>query len=284
MEGREKEGLGERGSTTFLFSALPGDLKTPPNGSFGLFGAFGHSGRARLRRVLSLLVADARGGRGRCCLLRPGAAAGLRDAEAAAAILWGGLKLRKRLLHLVVPAAATFPARVRRRRGLRLPSSRHRAGVKSSGKLLPARSAGVGGRGDGPASLPSCSQPTHPLPPVAADPGPDPTASPGPQRRRPNRAARPRSRSSLGQFFCRPPPLNVLASGPGGGGAVAGLSANGDAVPASAGADRQRWGAEPRGARARQKGRPQRPANTSTPRTAAGWTGLKASCEFSDRA
>lgn len=190
--GERKRGWEKKGSTTFLFFALPGDLKTPPNGSFGLFGAFEESGRARLRRVLRLLVADARGGRGRSGLLRPGAAAGLRDAEAAAAaaILWGGLKLRKRLLHLVVSAAATFPARVRRRRGLRLPSSRHRAGVRSSGKLLPARSAGVGGRGDGPASPPSCSQPTHPLPPVAAGPGPDPAASRGPQSWRPNRAAR----------------------------------------------------------------------------------------------
>lgn len=210
MEGREKEGLGERGSTTFLFSALPGDLKTPPNGSFGLFGAFGQSGRARLRRVLSLFVADARGGRGRCGLLRPGAAAGLRDAEAAAAILWGGLKLRKRLLHLVVSAAATFPARVRRRRGLRLPSSRHRAGVRSSGKLLPARSAGVGGRGDGPASLPSCSQPTHPLPPVAASPGPDPAVSPGPRSWHPNRAARPQ-KPLLAQAVLLPAPATQRA-------------------------------------------------------------------------
>lgn len=190
--GERKRGWGGGGSTTFLFSALPGDLKTPPNGSFGLFGAFEESGRARLRRVLRLLVADARGGRGRSGFLRPGAAAGLRDAEAAAAaILWGGLKLRKRLLHLVVSAAATFPARVRRRGGLRLPSSRHRAGVRSSGKLLPSRSAGVGGRGGGPASPPSCSQPTHPLPPVAAGRGPDPAASRGPQSWRPNPAARP---------------------------------------------------------------------------------------------
>ena len=147
MEGREKEGLGKRGSTTFLFSALPGDLKTPPNGSFGLFGAFGQCSRARLRGVLRLLVAEARGGLGSRGLLRPGAAAGLRDAEAAA-ILWGGLKLRKRLLHLVVSAAAaTFPVRVRRRRDLRLRSSRHLAGVRSSGKLRPTRSTGVGGRG-----------------------------------------------------------------------------------------------------------------------------------------
>lgn len=87
MEGREKEGLGKRGGTTFLFSALPGDLKNPPNGSFGLFGAFEESGRARLRRVLRLLLANARGGLSRRGLLRPGAAAGLRDAEAAAAIL-----------------------------------------------------------------------------------------------------------------------------------------------------------------------------------------------------
>lgn len=272
MEGREKEGLGKRGSTTFLFSALPGDLKTPPNGSFGLFGAFEESGCARLRRVLRLLVADARGGRGRSGLLRPGAAAGLRDAEAAAAaaaILWGGLKLRKRLLHLVVSAAATFPARIRRRRGLRLPSSRHRAGVRSSGKLLPARSAGVGGRGGGPASPPSCSQPTHPLPPVAASRGPGPAASRRPKAGAPTVPPGPKCRSSLGQFFCRPPPLNVLASGPGGGGLAAGRCANEGAAPASASADRRRRGAEPRGARARQKGRRQRPANTSTPRTAS---------------
>lgn len=178
MEGREKEGLGKRGSTTFLFSALPGDLKTPPNGSFGLFGAFGQCSRARLRGVLKLLVAEARGGLGSRGLLRPGAAAGLRDAEAAA-ILWGGLKLRKRLLHLVV-SAATFPVRVRRRRDLHLRSSRHRAGVRSSGKLRPTRSTGVGGRGGGPASPPSCSQPTDPLPPVAAGRYPRPAASQGP--------------------------------------------------------------------------------------------------------
>lgn len=185
----EREGLGKRGSTTFLFSALPGDLKTPPNRSFGLFGAFGQSGRARLRGVLRLLVAEARGGLSSRALLRPGAAAGLRDADAAA-ILWGGLKLRKRLLHLVVSAAATtFPARVRRRRGLRLRCSRHPAGVRSSGNLLSTRSTGVGGRGGGPASPPSCSQPTHPLPPVAAGRNPGPAASQGPRSGRPNRAA-----------------------------------------------------------------------------------------------
>ena len=75
----------------------------------------------------------------------------------------------------------------------------------------------------------------------------------------------PGSRSSLGQFFSRPPPLNVLASGPGGGVALTERSANEDAAPASAGADRRRQGAESRSARARQKGRPQRPTSTSTP-------------------
>ena len=177
--------MGKRGSTTFLFSALPGDLKTPPNGSFGLFGAFGQSGRARLTGVLRLLVAETRGGLGSRGLLRPGAAAGLRDADAAA-ILWGGLKLRKRLLHLVVSAAAaTFPARVRRRRGLRLRSSRHRAGVRSAGKLLPIRSTGVGGRGGGPASPPSCSQPTHPLPPRGRWPLSRPSSLSGAPKRAP---------------------------------------------------------------------------------------------------
>lgn len=157
MEGRER-GLRRRGGTTFLFSALPGDLKTPPKRPFRLFGASEQGGRARLRGVLRLLVAEALGGLGPRGLLRPSAAAGLSDVEAAAAaILWGGLKLRKRLLHLVVSAAATFTARIRRLRGLRLHSSRHRAGVRSSGKLLPTRSTGVGGRGGGPASPPNCS-------------------------------------------------------------------------------------------------------------------------------
>lgn len=94
----------------------------------------------------------------------------------------------------------------------------------------------------------------------------------------------PKSRSSLGQFFCRPPPLNVLASGPGWGGAISERSTNGGAAPASAGADRQRRGVEPRGAGARQKGRPQRLESTSTPRPAAGWMGLRTSCEFPEHA
>lgn len=37
----ERGGVGEGESTTFLFSVLPGDLKTPPKGFLGLFGAFG---------------------------------------------------------------------------------------------------------------------------------------------------------------------------------------------------------------------------------------------------
>lgn len=163
--GKRKRGWGEGGGTTFLFSALPGDLKTPPNRPFGLFGAFGQSGRARLRGVLRLLVTEALGSLGPRGLLRPGAASGLRDAEAAAgaaAILWGRLKLRKRLLHLVVSYAATFPARVRRRRVLRLRSSCHRAGVRSSGKLLPTRSTGVGGRGGLAAELLSAHPPPSP--------------------------------------------------------------------------------------------------------------------------
>lgn len=212
MEGREKEGLGKRGSTTFLFSALPGDLKTPPNGSFGLFGAFGQSGRARLRGVLMLLLAEARGGLGLRGLLRPGATSGLSDAEAAAAaaaILWGRLKLRKLLLHLI-SAATTFPARVRRRRGFHLHGSRHHAGVRNSGKLLPTRSTRVGGRGGGPASPPSCSQPTYPLPPVAAGRTPNPGASPGPQSGRPNRAAQPQE-PLLARTVLRPAPATQRA-------------------------------------------------------------------------
>lgn len=211
MEGREKEGLGKRGSTTFLFSALPGDLKTPPNGSFGLFGAFEESGRARFSRVLRLLLADARGGLGRRRLLRPGAAAGLRDAEAAAAILCGRVKLRKRLLHLLVPAAAaTFAARVRRRRGFRLRSGRHRAGVRSAGKLLPTRSTGWGEGAAGPASPPSRSQPTHTLPPGAVGRAPDPGASRGPPSGCPNRAAQPQE-PLLARAVLRPAPATQRA-------------------------------------------------------------------------
>lgn len=152
MEGgeeRERRGWEEGGGTTFLFSALPGDLKTPPNRPFGLFGAFGQSGR--LGGVLRQLVAVAPGGFGCRGLLRPRAAAELRGGgeAAAAAILWGGLKLRKRWLHPVVSAASTaFPARVRRR-GLGLRGSRHRAGVRSSGKLPPTRSTGLGGKDGG---------------------------------------------------------------------------------------------------------------------------------------
>lgn len=70
-----------RGGTTFLFSALPGDLKTPPKRPFRLFGAFGQSGPGRLGGVLRLLVAVAPGGFGCRGLLRP------RAAAAAAAIL-----------------------------------------------------------------------------------------------------------------------------------------------------------------------------------------------------
>lgn len=60
-------------------------------------------------------------------------------------------------------------------------------------------------------------------------------------------------------------------------------SANEGAAPTSAGADTTALGGGASGAGARQKGRPQRPASTSTP-AAAGWVGLKASCPWQGRA
>lgn len=219
MKGEKRErgggrGSGRRGGTTFLFSALPGDLKTPPKGPFRLFGAFGDSGRGRLGSVLRLLVAVAPGG-----LLWPRtAAAELRGGEeAAAAILWRGLRLRKRWLHPVVSAAAAASPAPIRRRGLGLRSSRHGAGVSSSGKLPPTRSTGVRGEKDGGAGPP----PDSPLP--------APGGRARPHRRLPNVKAAPARRSPPSESRSPPrrlppqaPATNVHASGPGGGGALAG--------------------------------------------------------------
>ena len=124
------------------------------------------------------------------------------------------------------------------------------------------------GWGEGAAGRPrrrAALSPPTPFPPWprAAIPAQQPLR--GPKAGAPTVPPGPGSRSLLGQFFSRPPPLNVLASGPGGGVAITERSANEDAAPASAGADRRRQGAESRSARARQKGRPQRPTSTSTP-------------------
>lgn len=204
-------------------------------------------------------MAEARGGLGRRGLLRPGAAAGFRDAQAAAAaILWGRLKLRKRLLHLLVSAAATFPARVRRRRGFHFLSSRHRAGVRSSGKLLPTRSTrmgGMGGKGRR-AGLAAELLSAHPPPsPRGRGPRSRPRSLSGapkraPQPRGPASRAAPRSGSSS----AGPPPLNVLASELGRGGALTDRSANGDAVPTSAGVDKTAPGGGASGRRSPPKG------------------------------
>lgn len=254
--GRERE-VGRRGGTTFLFSALPGDLKTPPNRPFRLFGAFGRSGRVRGGR--RLLVAGFCRRRRR--LLRARAAAELRGGEdaaaaAAAAILWGGLALRKRRLHPVVSAAA-LPARVRRR-GLGVRGIRHRAGARSSEKLPPTRSTSVRVRGCGAAPPVTSPRPTRPLNP---------------------RGPHSRLRDASGTS----PQLGALRAAPNPGGFPTGASqptcsrraregaeprrtrsTNREAAPASADAARPAGGGASRGG-ARQKGRVPRPARASTP-------------------
>lgn len=209
--GKREEGVGGKGGTTFLFSALPGDLKTPPKRPFRLFRAFGQSGRGRLGGLLRLLVAVAPGGFSCRGLLRP-------RAGAAAAILKGRLRLRNRWFHPVVSAATSataFPARVRRR-GLRLRSSRHREGVKRSRELPPTRSTGVGGKGGGPGR-----RGLGPPGPSASGSRTPATETPLNRQHGPERASRPGSRSGFGRLFNRPRLPNVLASGPGGGGASA---------------------------------------------------------------
>ncbi|KAG3279392.1 hypothetical protein H1C71_006453, partial [Ictidomys tridecemlineatus] len=61
---------------------------------------------------------------------------------------------------------------------------------------------------------------------------------------------------------------------------LASCPANGSSASASAGADVPRRGAELWGARARQKGRPQRPASTSTPLWTSACLGPTASHDF----
>lgn len=201
------------------------------------------------------------------------AAAELRGGEAAAAILWRGLRLRKRWLHPVVSAAAASPAPIRRR-GLGLRSSRHGAGVSSSGKLPPTRSTGV--REKRTAGL--ARRRILPCPPPGAA-----LARTDASRtsRRPQRTVRPGPRAAPhpGGFPHRPRPPTCTRRAREGAEPWRARSANGNAAPAFANAERPAGGGALR-RRARQKGRAPRPERTSTPSPRAVGLGRAALCGF----
>lgn len=142
------------------------------------------------------------------------------------------------------------------------------------------------GWGEGAAGRPrrraALSPPTPfpPWPPFAL-----PTQEPlgGPKAGAPTVPPGPKSRSSLGQFFGRPPPLNVLASGPGGGGPSQAAPPMGARRPPPrvriARAGGRSFGAPEPAKRGNRNA--QRVSRRCRP--ASGWLGLEASCKLSDR-